>query len=321
VSPTTMSTMTTTTTTTTVTPVTTTATTTTPPPATTTPANQANYHKLTGDIINVLILASSVLYVLTVVYFTLPGAQGVVDEYWKRDGFCIQNKDVPYWSSFDTCLYVDVIFSAILAIMYFNWKDIPGMESANAIVPAAIVSTLGHGIAHGVMAVEFRNGSDNQRQDDNAESEEIVTPALWMILGYCALFWCPLLKAAMPKMEIRSIVVLAAIATSGNLFVKKELGFAYVQTVVNMSSHISQFMRSYEEKNLREYMMIPLSNVLPTVVAWNEILFCDSYFRSAGGHVLYDASIIISFIVFYLDAYSYNKKQLNSKRPNKEKIM
>jgi len=308
------------TTTTTITPATLPATTTLTTPATT-PTNQANHHKLTGDIINVLILVSSVLYVLTVVYFTLPGAQGVVDEYWKRDGFCIQNKDVPYWSSFDTCLYVDVIFSAVLAIMYFSWKDIQGMESANISVPAAIVSTLGHGIAHGVMAIQFRDGSYHQRQDDNAESEGIVVPALWMMLVYCALFWCPLLKAAMPKMENHSIVVLAAIATYGNLFVKKELGFAYVQTIVNISSHISQLMRSCEEKNRREHMMMPLANVLPTVVAWNEILFCDSYFRSAGGHVLYDASIIISFIVFYLDAYHYNKMKLNSKRPNKEKTM
>lgn len=276
-----MSTMTTTATTTTVTPATTPvipATPTTATPPATIPANQANHPKLTEDIINVLVLVSSVFYVLTVVYFTLPGAQGVVDEYWKRDGFCIQNIDVPYWSSFDTCLYVDVIFSAVLATMYLSWKDIPGIESANANVPAVIFSTLRHGIAHGVMAIQFRDGSYHQRQDDNTKSEEIFLPALWKMLVYCVLFWFSFLKAAIPKMENNYIVVLAAIATYGNLFVKKELGFAYVQTIVNISFHISQLMQSSEEKNRREHMTMPLANVLPTVVAWNKVLFCDFYF-------------------------------------------
>ena len=88
---------------------------------TTTNINQASHHKLAGDIINVSVLAASVVYVITVVYFTMPGgaAQGVVNEQWKKDGFCIQNSDVPYWSSFDTCLYVDVVFSAIIASTYF----------------------------------------------------------------------------------------------------------------------------------------------------------------------------------------------------------
>jgi len=279
--------------------------------------NQASYHNLVGDTVNVSVLVASVVYVSTVVYFTLPGVQGVVDEHWKKDGFCIQNIDVPYWSSFDYCLYVDVLFSVVLGAMYFAWRDIPGMESSSASVPALIAATLGHGIAHGAMAVKFRDGSYHQHEDD-AEVARPFVPALWQMLVFCAIFWFPLLKAAMPKIENQYVAVLSAFVTYGQGFVKKELGFAYVQTIVNIAFHISQLMLSSDEKNRREYMMMPMANVLPIVVAWNEVLFCDSYFRSAGGHVLYDASIIVSFIVFYLDCYSFSTKS-TSKSLTKEK--
>ena len=85
--------------------------------ATTTTTKQTmSHYGAVGDTIHVFILAASILYALTVVYFTQPGIQGVVDEHWKKDGFCIQSIDVPYWSSFDTCLYVDVFFSIILGV-------------------------------------------------------------------------------------------------------------------------------------------------------------------------------------------------------------
>lgn len=264
----------------------------------------ASHHRLKGDIINAFVLSASIIYVSTVVYFTLPGSQGVVDEHWKRDGFCIQNIDVPYWSSFDTCLYVDVLFSAILAVMYLAWKDIPGMEISSANVPSLIAATLGHGIAHGIMAHKFRDGSYHQK-GDNAEA---FTPALWQILAFYALFWFPLLRGTLPKMQNQTIAVIASAATYGQGFVKDELGFAYVQTIVNMAFHTSQLMLSPDEKNQREYITMPLANVLPLVVAFNEAFFCDAYFRSAGGHVLYDASIIISYIIFYLDCYGVSKE-------------
>ena len=80
-----------------------------------------------GDVFNTLVLVGSLVYLLVAVCFMLPGAEGVVDEHWKKDGFCIQNNDVPYWSSFDTCLYVDIVFSVIIGIMYLPWKDVLGL--------------------------------------------------------------------------------------------------------------------------------------------------------------------------------------------------
>jgi hypothetical protein len=197
--------------------------------------------------------------------------------------------------------------------MYLAWKDSPGMEASSAPVPALIVATLGHGIVHGWMAAKLRDGSYHQHEDDGEDAPTL----LQMVIG-CAILWFPLLKASMPKMDYQHVAVLSAIVTYGQSFVNKKLGFAYIQTIVNISFHASQLMLSPDEKNRREYMMMPLSNVLPIVVAWNEVLFCDPYFRSAGGHVLYDASIVVSFIVVYLDCYSFNTKSSN-KSLTKEK--
>ena len=187
------------------------------------------------------------------------------------------------------------------------------MEAPSAFVPAFIGSTLGHGIVHGAMAVKFRDGS----YDPDGGAEQIV-PTLGQKLVGCAIFWFPLLKATLPKMKGHHVAVLSAMATYGNDFVKHELGFAYVQTIVNVAFHASQLMLSPEEKNSREYMMLPLMGILPLVVAWNEVLFCDAFFRAAGGHVLYDASIAISFMVFYLECYYFNTKS-RSKALTKEK--
>ena len=261
----------------------------------------SNHYKLVGDVINTLVLVGSLAYLLVAVRFTLPGAEGVVDEHWKKDGFCIQNSDVPYWSSFDTCLYVDVVFSVIIGIMYLSWKDVPGMEVSSSSVPSLIVSTLGHGIAHGGMALKLRDGSYQQQQ-------QLPDVPLWQKLAMCGIFWFPLLKASLPKMNSHHVVAISAIAMYGSGFVKKELGFPYVQTIVVSAFQASQLMLTPEEKSIREYMMSSLPIVPTIVVAWSEMLFCDSFFRSIGGHLLYDASIVLSFTVYYLESYLFSTK-------------
>lgn len=271
-----------------------------------------------GDIINVSVLAASLLYAVGVVYLTQPGIEGILDEEWKRHGFCIKDMDVPYFSSFDTCLYVDVIFSLILGIMYLSWRNLPGMASSSEIMPMVIVSTLGHGMAHGGMSAKFRDGTYEAALSGDVEEE---IPAWWQIVLFCAVFWFPLLKAAMPKVSSQYVFGVALAVTYGPLLLagglKKELRFGYVQTIVSIAFHTSQLMLSPDEKNHREYMTLPIASILPVVTAWNEALFCTAYFRSLGGHVLYDASIIISSIVYYADCYRVNVMSSSSRSTGK----
>jgi hypothetical protein len=271
-----------------------------------------------GNVANVVVLALSLLYTLMIIHATHDDRDEstksnnatrftFVDDDWKKDGFCIQNKDVPYFSSFDTCLYVDVIFSTILGIIYVRWKDIPSMKISSDIVPMVIMGTLGHGIAHGAMAVKFRDGSYYEEQQE--QQQEV--PPMWQLFLFCMLFWFPLLKASMPKIHSSIVTILSLVVTYGPLVIgggmmKKQLGFAYVQTVLSIAFHVSQLILPTKEKCQREYMTLPIAAMLPVLTSWNEALFCSSYFKSLGGHVLYDASIVISYILYYADCYRVN---------------
>ena len=191
----------------------------------------------------------------------------------------------------------------VLATLYLKWKNLPGMQTASKIVPMVILSTLGHGIAHGAMAQRAR--SDGWQQHE--EVREI--PSWPQLFAFVALFWLPLLKASMPRVNSFLVAIAAFLAAylpilAGGL--KRELNFGWIQTVVSIAFHCSELSLSSAEKNRREYMTLPLAGLLPVLVSWNEALFCSAYFKSAGGHVWYDASIILCFIAYYVDSYRSN---------------
>ncbi|KAG7353888.1 hypothetical protein IV203_003243 [Nitzschia inconspicua] len=263
------------------------------------------YGTAVGNALNVTLLVASLVYAAVVIYFTQPDRGGLLDEQWNEDGFCIHNKHVDHWSSFDTCLYVDVIFSSILAVMWWKWRSVPGMDAISTPTVMIILSTLGHGFAHGGMAAKLRKGRDEQENIEDTPEE-----ATWpMLLAFCGLFWFPLLKAAMPKMNSILVALFALMSTFGPVLgggLKKQLGFAYIQTIVSIALHISQLSLPTEEKKAREYMTMAMTGVIPMITAWIEALFCGAFFQSLGGHVWYDAAIILSYIIFYVNSYQAN---------------
>lgn len=196
--------------------------------------------------------------------------------------------------------------------------ELPGMKASSDTVPMVIMSTLGHGIAHGVEAVKFRDG---RYEKEKALEDVEETPSFFFLVLFCAFFWFPLLKASMHNINSFKVAMIAVAVSWGPSFLgglKKEIGFPYVQTVINFAFHFSQLALSSKEKQQREYMMRPVVSLIPFLVSCNEALFCSSYFKSAGGHVLYDASIIISHIVFYVDCYRVSSTKLLG---TKQKIM
>lgn len=264
-----------------------------------------------GDIVNASILGVSLLYAGCVIYFTQPG-RGFFDEAWKKEGFCIQNKHIPFWSSFDTCLYVDSFFSMVLGILYLSWRKVPGMERPSEIIPMVIMSTLGHGFAHGALAINFRKDNFNDFPKEGPTQHE-----LWKLIAFATIFWFPLLKASMMKVASWKLAIAAGVVTYLGTFLREEYGFPYVQTILAIAFHSSQLMLPPKEKEYREYLMVPLQLAIPPLLtAWNEALFCEKFFRNLGGHVLYDASIILSAIWYYISCYQH----VTRKNVNKQKL-
>jgi len=196
---------------------------------------------------------------------------------------------------------VDAFFSAVLAWMWYRWRNVQGMSKASELVPFVVLGTLGHGFAHGMKAVKFRTGK--------IEEEDGTERSLWQYVVFCAIFWFPLLKASLYNaMNNRIVALLTVVVCAAGFKLRDEYGFTYVQTVLAMAYHISQLLlpRKEKEQHAREYLMLPVvTGVPPLITAWNEALFCETYFKAAGGHMLYDASIILGFIAYYLDSYRY----------------
>jgi len=179
------------------------------------------------------------------------------------------------------------------------------MESSSEIIPSLIVGTLGHGVAHGAMSIKFRDGSYQLEQGNNDTNDESLK--LWQSVLFCCGFWFPLLAATMPKMKKQYVLCLSVFAVYFMQGLPKEFSFGYIQTVLSIAFHISQLLfSSSTEKARREYMTMPMTAILPIVVAWIEMVFCTSFFRFIGGHVWYDFAIIFSYIVFYYDCYQYH---------------
>lgn len=184
------------------------------------------------------------------------------------------------------------------------------MESSSEAIPALIIGTLGHGAAHAAMSIKFRDGSYQQETRDPANKEGLE---LWQSLLFCLLFWLPLLSATMPKMKKQHVLCLSAFAMYFMRGLPKEISFGYIQTVLSIAFHIGQLLfSSAAEKGRREYMTMPMTAILPIVVAWVEMTLCTSFFRSIGGHVWYDFSIIFSYVIFYYDCYRHHVHKLDS---------
>ena len=270
----------------------------------TTASSSDNDYVQYGNIFNAVVLSLSLLYTTCVVIYTQKGRTGVLDDEWKVEGFCIQNRDVLYWSSHETSTYVDFVFCALLGYLYYNWHTTKGMEFANQFIPMGIVGTLGHGVAHWMLAIKMRQ-KDTMNNDDEIVATEQQTTSNFETILFCTFFWFPLLKASIPKSSVFHAYTLAIVVTYVQRnYLAEVYGFTYIQTILSVATHVSQLLLSENEKNCRSYMTLPLIAALPAVIiSILEATSCNRFFKSWGGHVWCDACIIIGMTMYYIDAY------------------
>mmetsp|Transcript_7669 Transcript_7669/g.11621 ORF Transcript_7669/g.11621 Transcript_7669/m.11621 type:complete len:283 (+) Transcript_7669:220-1068(+) len=273
-------------------------------------SNMISFRKA-GDIANAIVLTLAIAYAACVVLWIDRERDGkrrsFFDEQWKQEGFCIQHKNIPFWSSFDTCMYVDTFFSICLGILYRCWKDHPGMQTSSDLVPFVIIGTLAHGFAHEYEAFMWRQ-QQQQQQTNLLEGATTITteepePTLLGNIIFCIVFWFPLLKASLIHVHSKFVAIMSICVTFGMTYMEERYVFTYIQSVLLIASHTNQLMLPLEEKDKSsyEYMVLPLMSALPIVLTgWVEAIYCTAFYQSLGGHVLYDACIIVSFLLYYI---------------------
>lgn len=278
-----------------------------------------------GDSAHWISMANTLLYAVAVVSFSQQTA--IFDADWATNGFCITNRDSPYWTSHDWCLYVDTILSAVFGIIFLSLRKTPGMEVANHLVQNNIVGILGHGIGHAMIARGIRNDdvSNNDltlleilEQNDDANLKMILSYGIPLLL-----FWLSLLKASLPDMSLPKIALLAIVVQAAQIYAPMQFQFTYVQTILLLAFSINQLTRPLQShKQTFAYAMYPAMVALPlTFVGWLESTQCQSTIvQFLHGHVMYDAFIPLSSIAYYLSCY-YNSQDEQQKKKQKVKSM
>ena len=88
-------------------------------------------------------------------------------------------------------------------------------------------------------------------------------------------------------------------------------GFTYVQTALLVTVSLVSILKKNKG---RFYNLLAFSINLPIgLVSWIEATQCDNFLIHFGGHVWYDTTIPLSFIVYYLIARTMENNSLKQK--------
>ena len=273
-----------------------------------------NNYTFFGNFFHAVNILNTIIYVTTVIIFasssttissgisSISNGTSILDSEWLKDGFCVTNKEMPYWTTHDLCLYADTILSIILVIIYLALRNTPGMEAANNYLIWNIPSILGHGFAHGGFAKVIRDGSNSDEEDRltrllGGDPKDIL---IFFILP-TLIFWAPLLKAVMNNMKLQKIIPFAFIASAAGIPLPRQFDFVYVQTVVSLAFSANELSRPKGDKTTFEYALFSFFIIFPGLIAWVECTLCsNSAMEMLGGHLIFDASIALMAGVGYL---------------------
>ena len=223
---------------------------------------------MTGDWSHVALILNASIFAYAVV---VHNGSNIFDPVWRPEGFCVMNRDIPYWNSHDLCLYFDTAASVAFGLLYIALKNSPGMESANDLVKFGILGTFGHGLGHGAISKALREGKipDDTHSSASVMSDMPWTEAVVMLLPFLV-FWIFLLKASMPQASLQVLLPMTLVSLVFNIMTPPQFGFTYVQTVLLLAFSLNQLLRPQKDKDFA-YALYPIVVGLPL----SEYCLCD----------------------------------------------
>jgi len=301
-----------------------------------------SYYAHLGNAAHLMSLVSTCIFcglVASSLSSTAKSSSTIFDKAWQEQGFCIAHPDEAFRTSHDVCLYVDTAASVFLAAVYWLLKDTEGLQAVNPLMVAAIPGILGHGIGHGALAAAARSGMASFTAEgsnstttsaagyttismdvlkDVAETQGIGMAVVSLLP--LVVFWLTLIKASMPNIAAKWVVLTAAAAEVGLLFVPGNFGFTYVQTVLMLAFSLNQLARPAKEKDFSYAAYAVILSVPVTVMGWLESTLCSVFVKDwLYGHVLYDAYIPAALLAWYLSCYWVAIKTTAVSKVGKEK--
>lgn len=260
-----------------------------------------NYMRF-GDIVNGIVVINNLSFLCTQAF------TNTFSKSFLEDGFCVSNKDKSiFLQSHALAFYSDTIFTAILYYMYNNIPvDSNTVNNKKLLEPvkANIVAVFSHGLGHLNLAFNSKNFSNKPLI---LTLNNFVNKSISMLMLY--LFWYYLIKAAYLNGTRKYWAINSIIHTvTLSVVVPINHSFTYVQTILMLTAAISEY--HLEDKDIYYDIKAFIVHLPITLVGWVEALFCDSFIKYYGGHLLYDTTIPISIITYHLILYFYNKNKI-----------
>lgn len=270
----------------------------------------------------------------------------ILDPVWKEHGFCITHPEIPFWSSHDVCLYVDVLAALLLYGVYRvlgrpneTTTTTSSMKMTNQALLNGLPGIVGHGIAHASIAAVIRRQSNSRAAEANdgaswlnattmmkesvsssSSSSSFATETSWQVwrhlngpqaltqLLVSILFWWGMFYSILPQAKRTMMGVMIAATIYIQLYVPNQLGFTYVQSVIVAVAALKELSKTPAEKNQFSYALAPVVIAIPvTLVSWMESTHCSAFVRDyLYGHVVYDVSIPLTTLIWYVLCYYYD---------------
>lgn len=281
--------------------------------------SSTSYYSWIGNVGYALTIVVGLLFAAAVVRYIDDDKQTLFDNAWRKDGFCVTAADIPYWSSHDVCLYVDVLLALVTGILYYAFRNVTALKHPNTILATNVFGILGHGSAHGLLGYLLRsntvsNSTESSSNDSATQQTQLLANfSLEKAMPYLILmfFWITLLKAVMPYVKWNIIILGAVLSVVGNILVPPQLGFTYVQTVLLVAFAVNQLLRPMIEKDFHYAVYAWVVGLPLLAVGWMESTQCTAFVQSyLYGHVVYDAFIPLSIMVWYgLCVFHYRDTQ------------
>ena len=273
-------------------------------------APASSFYAQAGDIMHFVTLASSLGFAFMAGTYMRDPNSTFFDAQWKQEGFCVTNRDVPYWNSHDMCLYVDTIMAVVAGLLFLALRNDPGMDRANLIFLNGIPGVLLHGFGHGYFGKAIREGTMNLEEGqklviETALANNETTFQLALSVLPLVAFWFALSKASMPNISNKFILLGALVVSIRQLWTSNDSGFTYTQTILVLQFSINELCRPKEEKDLA-YFLYPTMVGLPlTLIGWMESTMCSTLVRDwFYGHLAYDAYIPLAMMAWYMVIHS-----------------
>ena len=247
----------------------------------------------TGDIAHAFIILNTTVFLAAVLLHAV-GMLNVFSEAFQAQGFCIANFTAAV-SSHELSFYSDTVFASAIFLLSRPYKSEPSMKPVIRAVPGI----LGHGVAHYHIGYHGRGRSVGAADGPQILSDTPPTTLAQGVVVVSIFFF--LLFRASDGMSTRATAAQAVIHGAVTvLLVPPRFGFTYVQTALLLVFSLVELARAGEEKDVYWDAYAVLVGLPVGFVAWAEALTCEHGYRSLGGHVIYDTSISLSVLCYFI---------------------